>query len=208
MDGGAWWAVVYAVAQSRTRLRDFTFNFHFHALEKEMATHSSVLAWRIPGTGEPDGLPSLGSHRVEHDWSDLAAAAQCGDSQSVVCRLWGVPETLLRICRRETIFIIPRGYSPFVVCWYLHWRCIAMAFSPNHWYFTANQGNGSKLLIWLILISGTHFSNILCDKKANSHPAPVLYTKVWLIDFSMIEGIPRYDGWFPGKPPFGCLVVD
>ena len=61
--------------QCRTRLSDFTFTFHFHALEKEMATHSSVLAWRIPGTGEPGGLPSLGSHRVRHDWSNLAAAA-------------------------------------------------------------------------------------------------------------------------------------
>ena len=66
-DGGAWWAAVYGVAQSRTRLSDFTFTFHFHALEKEMATRSSVLAWRIPGTGEPGGLPSMGSHRVEHD---------------------------------------------------------------------------------------------------------------------------------------------
>ena len=63
------------VAKSRTRLSDFTFTFHFHALEKEMATHSSVLAWRIPGTGEPGGLPSVGSHRVGHDWCDLAAAA-------------------------------------------------------------------------------------------------------------------------------------
>ena len=67
MDGGAWWAAVHRVAKSRTRLSDFTFTFHFHALEKEMATHSSVLAWRIPGTGEPDGLPSMGSHRVGHD---------------------------------------------------------------------------------------------------------------------------------------------
>ena len=63
------------VAKSRTRLSDFTFTFHFHALEKEMVTHSSVLAWRIPGTEEPSGLPSMGSHRVGHDWSDLAAAA-------------------------------------------------------------------------------------------------------------------------------------
>ena len=75
MDGGAWWAAIYGVAQSRTRLSDFTFTFHFHALEKEMATHSSVLAWRIPGTGEPGGLPSMGLHRVGHDWSGLAAAA-------------------------------------------------------------------------------------------------------------------------------------
>ena len=75
MDGAAWWAAVHGVAKSRTWLNDFTFTFHVHALEKEMATHSSVLAWRIPGTGEPGGLPSMGSHRVGHDWSDLAAAA-------------------------------------------------------------------------------------------------------------------------------------
>ena len=75
MDGGASWAAVHGVAKSRTRLSNFTFTFHFHALKKEMATHSSVLAWRIPGTGEPGGLPSMGSHRVGHDWSDLAAAA-------------------------------------------------------------------------------------------------------------------------------------
>ena len=67
MDRGAWWAAVHGVAKSWTRLSDFTFTFHFHALEKEMATHSSVLAWRIPGMGEPGGLPSLGSHRVGHD---------------------------------------------------------------------------------------------------------------------------------------------
>jgi len=78
MDGRAWWAAVHGVTKSRTWLNDFTFTFHFHALEKEMATHSSVLAWRIPETGEPGGLPSLGSHRVGHDWSDFAAAAAAG----------------------------------------------------------------------------------------------------------------------------------
>ena len=67
IDGRAWWAAVHGVATSWIRLSDFTFTFHFHALEKEMATHSSVLAWRIPGTGEPGGLPSMGSHRVGHD---------------------------------------------------------------------------------------------------------------------------------------------
>ena len=67
MDGGAWWAAVHGVAEGRTQLSDFPFTFHFHALEKEMATHSSVLAWRIPGTAEPGGLPSKGSHRVGHD---------------------------------------------------------------------------------------------------------------------------------------------
>ena len=75
MDGGAWKAAVHGVAEGRARLSNFTFTFHFPALEKEMATHSSVLAWRIPGTAEPGGLPSTGSHRVRHDWSDLAAAA-------------------------------------------------------------------------------------------------------------------------------------
>ena len=67
MDRGAWQAAVHEVAKSRTRLSNFPFDFHFHALEKEMATHSSILAWRIPGTGEPGGLPSMGSHRVGHD---------------------------------------------------------------------------------------------------------------------------------------------
>ena len=67
MDGRVLWAVVHGVVKSQTRLSDFPFTFHFHALEKEMATHSSVLAWRIPGTGEPGGLPFMGSHRVRYD---------------------------------------------------------------------------------------------------------------------------------------------
>ena len=75
MDGGAWKAAVHGVAEGWTRLSNFTLTFHFHALEKEMATHASVLARRIPGTGEPGGLPSMGSQRVGHDRSDLAAVA-------------------------------------------------------------------------------------------------------------------------------------
>ena len=67
MEGGAWWAVFHGIAESQTRLSDFIFPFHFHALEKEMATHSSVLAWRIPGMQEPGGLTSMGSHRVRHN---------------------------------------------------------------------------------------------------------------------------------------------
>ena len=74
MDGGAWWAAVNGVVKSWTWLSNFPFTFHFHSL-KEMATHSSVLACKIPGTGEPGGLPSMVSHRVGHDWSNLAAAA-------------------------------------------------------------------------------------------------------------------------------------
>ena len=75
MDRGAWWTTVHGVMKNWTRLSDFTFTFHFRASEKEMATYSSVLAWRIPWTAEPGGLPSMGSHRVGHDWSDLAVAA-------------------------------------------------------------------------------------------------------------------------------------
>ena len=74
MEGGAWWAVVQEVTKNQTGLSNFPFTFHFYALEKEMATHSSVLAWRIPGTEEPGGLPSMGPHSVGHDSSDLAAA--------------------------------------------------------------------------------------------------------------------------------------
>ena len=75
MDGGVWWAAVHGVAKSRAWLGDFTFTFHFHALEKEMATYSSILAWRIPGTEEPSGVLSMGPLRVGHDWSVLAVAA-------------------------------------------------------------------------------------------------------------------------------------
>ena len=78
-DGGACWAAVYGVKQSQTRLSNFTFTFHFHALEKKMATYSSVLAWRIPGTGKPGGLASMGSHRAGQDWSGLAAAAAAAE---------------------------------------------------------------------------------------------------------------------------------
>ena len=81
MDGGAWKAAGHGVAEGRTWLSDFTFTFLFHALEKEMTTHSSVLAWRIPEMGEPGGLLSMGSHRVRHDWSDLTASACTNSAQ-------------------------------------------------------------------------------------------------------------------------------
>ena len=103
MDGGAWWAAAHEVAKSRTQPSDVTFTFHFHALEKEMALHSSVLAWRTPGTGEPGGLQSMGSLRVGHDWSDLAAAAAIFSSMgglfpfpwSQVSELWQLMSWLL-----------------------------------------------------------------------------------------------------------------
>ena len=81
-------AAVHGVARSWTRLSDFTFTFHFHALKKEMATHSNALAWRIPGTGEPGGLPSMGSHRVGHNWHDLAAAAARDVVLSRISHVW------------------------------------------------------------------------------------------------------------------------
>ena len=87
-DGGAWWAAVHGVAKSWTRLSDFTVTFNFPALEKEMATHSSVLAWRIPGMGEPGGLQSLGLHRVGHEWSDLAAAAAAYILKNAKCYIF------------------------------------------------------------------------------------------------------------------------
>ena len=101
MDGGAWLAAVHGVAKSRTRLSDFTFDFHFHALEKEMATHSSVLAWRIPGMGDPGGLPSMGSHRVGHDWSDLAAAAASKDFQALPLDRTQVPSLIKELLIRS-----------------------------------------------------------------------------------------------------------
>ena len=90
MDGGAWCTAVHGVTKSRTRLTNFTFTFHFHALEMEMATHSSVLAWRIPGTGEPGGLPSMGSHRVGHNWKHSSSSSTAEDFRVVglILEIW------------------------------------------------------------------------------------------------------------------------
>ena len=84
MDGGAWWAAVHGVAKSRTRLSDFILTFHFRALEKEMATHSSVLAWRIPGTGEPGGLPSMGSQESDTTEATQQQQQQQSSTQSLI----------------------------------------------------------------------------------------------------------------------------
>ena len=124
MDGGAWWAAVHGVAKSRTRLSDFTFTFHVHALEKEMATHSSVLAFRIPGTGKPGGLPSLGSHKVGHDWSDLAAVAAGKNTEvGYHALLQGIfpsqgSNTRLLHWQGGSLPLVPPGKPPFTFC---HW---------------------------------------------------------------------------------------
>ena len=145
MDGGAWWATVHGVATSRSRLSDFTFTFHFHAMEKEMATHSSVLAWRIPGMAEPGGLLSMGSHRVRHNWSDLAAAAalpstildifQLGVAGGSLIFCWHIClpfhtfHGLLRARILEWVAISFSSWPCFVSSslWFIHlrWPCIA-----------------------------------------------------------------------------------
>ena len=114
MEGGAWWAAVHGVTKSRTRLSDFTFPFHFHALEKAVATPSSVPAWRIPGTGEPGGLPFMGSHRVELDWKRLSRSSikglpwwLNGKESTCQCRRHGFNPCSGRIPRT------PEQLSPF-----------------------------------------------------------------------------------------------
>ena len=124
VDGGAWWAAVHGVTKSQTWLSDFTFTFYFHALEKEMATHSSVLAWRIPGMVEPDGLPSMGSHRVGHNWSDLAAAAAAAAALWIQC-LWKVILWVNHIVRNG-IYVPwnnPFDLKFFFTAWLPHLRC-------------------------------------------------------------------------------------
>ena len=110
MDGEAWKAAVHGVAEGQTWLSNFTFTFHFHSLEKKMATHSSVLAWRISGTGEPGGLPSMGSHRVRHNWSDSARlyfqiCSRC-DKHRLKHKYLGKPERYIR----ETEILIRKSH--------------------------------------------------------------------------------------------------
>ena len=119
---GAWWAAVHGVVKSRTRLSNFTFTSHFHALEKEMATHSSVLAWRIPGTGEPGGLPSPGSHRVGHDWGDLAAAAILNNNSFLLlffCQQIQISIRMFREAWRAAVHVVEKSRT-----WLSNWTTI------------------------------------------------------------------------------------
>ena len=154
MDRGAWWAAVHGVARSWTRLSDFTFTFHFHALEKEMATHSSVPAWRIPGTGEPGGLLSMGSHRVGHDWSDLAAAAAADSEFIPVKRLeqfLGHTEHSRNIsgCYNYYLFQVICGQ---VCCWFQHKSRCSINGSYNYSIILCLAGNNSSIHISIITI--------------------------------------------------------
>ena len=138
-DGGAWWAPVHGVANSRAQLSDFTFTFHFHALENKMATHSSILAWRIPGTGEPGGLPSMGSHRVGRDWSNLAAAAADRPQEHTddVCFTFWF-QSLVKTHKSFDYVVIKFCLLPWNLYFQQHLQLLTMvgAFQkrPNQWF--------------------------------------------------------------------------
>ena len=142
MDGGAWWAAVHGVAKSRTWLSDFTFTFHFHALEKEMATHPSVLAWRIPGTGKPGGLLSMGSHRVGNDWSDLAAAAAAAGEKlgagSLSLWTWEHLGTRLRKLS-HVITVFKQNITPKCCCCFFK----SIILSPTRSYMNSDNSRRS-----------------------------------------------------------------
>ena len=126
MDGGACWAAVHGFAKSWTRLSNFTFTFHFNALEKEMATHSSILAWKIPETGETGGLPSVESHRVGHDWSDLAAAQSLYIIHALLPgpRVSGTVPTIHIIWKEED--------GSYPICYFFFFREKDNSFLPRH----------------------------------------------------------------------------
>ena len=162
MDRGAWWAAVHGVAKNQTGLSDFPFTFHFHALEREMAAHSSVLAWRIPGTGEPGGLPSMGSHRVGHDWSDLAAAAG---------ELLVVDWLLVLTCR--DLLCDNHNVTPKVCCWFSSFLLAVLC---------RRQSSAGSLFLY-------HFNKATCNYLLISTPStpfksfnhPVLHLSCWFL---------------------------
>jgi len=146
MDGGAWWTTVHGVAKSRTRLSDFTFTFHFHALEKEMASHFGVLAWRIPGTGEPGGLPSMGSHRVGYDWSNLEAVADVDRASQVALVVKNLPANARDI--RDTGSIPGLGRSPGEGNGYLlQYSCLENPMDRGAWWAMVHRV--AKSWTWL-----------------------------------------------------------
>ena len=144
VDGGAWKAAVHGVAEGRTWLINFTFTFHFHALEKEMATHSSTFAWGIPGTAEPGGLLSMGLHRVGHDWSDLAAAA--ATAVGIV------------FCLKSRIH--PELNFSFKNLWENRIERLTPCFSSQWWLFQSESWRKN----WFLLNSKNGFGHFLCWK--------------------------------------------
>ena len=142
MDGGAWWTAVHGVTKSLTRLSDCAFTFHCHALEKEMAIHSSVVAWRIPGTAEPGGLLSMGSHRVGPDWSDLAAA-KCKDN--LIIQTFNILVYILYI----EILLSYRSLSSTCVSWFnLTWDSFWNIFLKD-FLFSQHRFTTVTLIHWV-----------------------------------------------------------
>ena len=165
MDGGAWWAAVHGVARSQTWLSDFTFAFHFHALEKEMTTHSSVLAWRIPGTAEPRGLLSMGSHRVRHDWSDLAAAASLipwNYILTMVSPFWRLilifwsSDCLIKLCKLMT------APQPTLLVLGVSFYVPVVTSQPYDKELESKKANKNPKLTYSLLFPSQHYEDYLC----------------------------------------------
>ena len=154
MDGGAWKAAVHRVAEGQTQLSNFTFTFYFHALEKGMATHFSVLTWRIPGMGEPGGLPSMGSHRVGHNWSDLAAAAAASLD--------------LRVLRIKTGFTLKDSFYMCEPCKYMYitsngaWDMKRILLNINATKSNTGLRQG-RIWVWNLVCLQYKFSHLYID---------------------------------------------
>ena len=189
MDGGAWWAAVHGVTNSWTWLSDFTFTFHSHALEEEVATHSGVLAWRIPGTGEPGGLPSMGSHRVGHNWNDLAAVYK---NYLAHGGLWG----------GDLVILIPLSECPPDTRY--HWakvsadqkepckRALKITGSENQLFFQVNTRSvpySCETLGKLFCLSEHLFLHLKDGDNNSTYLEGILWTH---IEFRIMSGLYNY----------------
>ena len=196
MDGGAWWAAVHGVAKNRARLSNFTF--HFPALEKEIATHSSVLAWRIPGTEEPSGPVSMGSHRVGHDWSDLAAAADPSEeSLSIVpTALWNA--FLKHHGLKINITVWSTGYRMDIVSTDIRTTWISLYIFLRALGWLDQQSCFERNLFFLSSgLEIINYENKPCCKQMCCHLALLLH--FWIIDRVGLASFLRDPGLQNGK---------